>query len=254
MFTIAKLTLYRVKEPAYLFLAVVGLGLAWLLRQANSAGLNVSPVLFGPDRPARVFSAGLLLALAVVYAVFTGAGEVPRDIQTRFASLLLSKPLHRWQYVAGRALGVFVLCFGTYAGWLAALALFSHLGGGSGEASPWSWVRYADYLLPGLLLAPVTGLAVALSCYLDEIPVMVMMFIYALLAWLASLIPVVGAVLPKPLYGGLMAFYCLFPNPVFYFMELPGVLPRVMLGVYSLSLAALWILIAIPGFTKRDLA
>jgi len=252
MFTIAKLTLYRVKEPAYIFLAVVGLGLAWMLRQANSAGLNVSPVLFGPDRPVRIFSAGLLLALAVVYAVFTGAGEVPRDIHSRFASLLLSKPLRRWEYVAGRALGVLVLCFGTYAMWLAALALFSCLGGG--DASPWNWTGYADYLLPGLLLAPVAGITVALSCYLDEIPVMVIVFVYAVLAWLASLVPVAGAVLPKPVYGVLMAFYYLFPNPVFFFMELPGVLPRVMLVVYSLSLATLWVVLAIPGFTRRDLA
>ncbi|MFA5204308.1 MAG: hypothetical protein WC708_07875 [Lentisphaeria bacterium] len=254
MFTIIRLTLYRVKEPAYLFLALIGFGLAWTLRHAGAAGLNVSPVLFGPERPARVFSSALLLALAVIYAVFTGAGEVPRDIRTRFASLLLSKPLRRWEYVAGRAGGVFLLCFGTYAAWLAALALFSHTAGGGPEAVAWSAVRYADYLLPGLLLAPLAGATVALTCYLDDIPVMFVLFIYVVLAWLASLIPVVTVVLPRPFQALLMAVYYLFPNPVFYFMEVTGWASRLLLVGYSFALGALWLLLAIPGFNKRDLS
>lgn len=252
MFTIATLTFYRLKEHAFVLLCLLGLGAAWLLRNAQDTSTGVLPVLFPQGQAAAPFGVVMLLLVAVILAVFIGAGEIPRDIATRFASLLLSKPLRRWEYVTGRALGVFLLSYGIYFVWILALFLFHRFGSHGGE--PWTWAMRLDALLAGLVLAPVACCAVACSCFLDDIPVMILAFLYCLLAYLVCLIPVLAGVLPPLLAKPLFAFYCLFPNPVFFLIHLQSAAAKLCLVPYSLSLAGLWLLLALPGFSRRDLA
>lgn len=252
MLTIARLTFSRLNERPFQFLYLLGVGLAWLLRNSQDAGLNMLPVLFPQGQASRPFGVVLLLAMALLLVVFLGAGEIPRDISSRFASLLLSKPLRRWEYVAGRALGVFGLGYAVYASWLVAMFAFAHLAGSATATAP-SWGALSDSLLPGFLLAPAACCTVALSCYLEDVPVMICMFVYGVVAYLVTLVPLLSSMTPPVIFYPLMTLYYLFPNPVFYLMPVPSLAATLALVVYSFALSALWVAAALPGFTRRDL-
>lgn len=252
MFAIASFITRRIAEPAFLFLVLLGVLLAMA---SNSSGeTDMSPLsLFAASQELRNLRFGpfLLLCLSMAGAVFIGATEIPRDIDSRLISILMSKPIHRWQYLAGKFLGVFFLCYGIYAFWILTLFASNRVTATPELHLPWEVLL--DSLLAGLVLGPICAAAVTLSCYFEELASMVLTFAFILVAGVMGILPILQTFLPKPLFLPFLLLYYCFPN-VDYFLSVPAPpLLKAVLVVYAVAASLVFLAAALPRFYARDL-
>lgn len=254
MAAIASFILRRAKEAPFMVLLFLGVWVAFVSREAGET--DMSPLaLFAPAAKSLHnlrFGPFILLALSIAGAVFIGATEVPRDIESRLISILLSKPVHRWQYLTGKFLGVFGLVYGMYATWVCLLFAFNRFCSPAYAHMP--NYTFADNLLAGLMLAPICALAVSVSCYFEELASMILTFTYVLVAVVMGVMPVLQTFLPPALFTPFLVMYYCFPN-VDYFFSVPAPIPqKLALIVYAFASSAVYLGFALPRFQQRDLS
>lgn len=98
---IAKYTFVEVYKSRVL-LNVVLLGFIQLLISFIASEFTFA----APDRIAIDFGLGVLTLSAVGIAIFMGVSLVSKEIETRTAQMVLSKPLRRYNFLLGRVLGL----------------------------------------------------------------------------------------------------------------------------------------------------
>ena len=147
----------------------------------------------------------------LVMAIFIGVGLVHKEMEKRTLYSLLSKPIRRWEFLAGKYAGLLLTLLVNTAlmtvGLLAAILYVSH-----------HFVR-ADFVVLVVVyfillkLALVTALALFFSCF--STPMLSTMFslgIYVAGIFAAD-IRALGQMSQSPMIGGLMTFlYYLLPN------------------------------------------
>src|SRR5512140_116902 len=99
----------------------------------------------------------------LVMAVFIGVGLIYKEMERRTLYALLSKPVHRWEFLLGKyaglvvtlAVNTLVMTVGVFAALLYVMRAFGR---------PDAWILVAVYFIL-LKLALVTALALLFSCF-----------------------------------------------------------------------------------------
>lgn len=262
IFAITQLTLIKLKEPAFMILALIAIGMGYSISEfemsifqqdvffaqpfsGNAAGAVAKTAVLG--------SFSLIAIFSILIGIFTGATEIPRDIDSKMIMLLLGgKPLERSTYLIGKYLGILVICiiFFTLAGTAVIIGHFIKAG---------SFLGIQMILRQMMLLSlifPFTALTVAFSCFLPEFSAMVLTVIYMCFSFSIGMVPILIAMLPKSigLKSPLMSLYYFFPNFYYYFIpfNVPGI-AAVFLLFYSISITVIFLLIANQKLNSRDM-
>jgi len=256
MCTIALLTIWRrIQEPAFLLLILIGIVLAYLLPGLDSLDTNLfQNFLAEPSdasrNPTGGFHAGilLLLALAVLIAIFCGSTEIPRDMSSKVMLLLLSKPLSRRSYVLGKYLGTTTLSVFYCAVWITVLILCYNFGSTAGELQ--LDARQYQCLL---ILLPITAVTTCASCFFSDLTAMITSAMYLFVSFAAEMLPAIASLVPHPIDLIVLAPYYLFPN-LCYFLNTYNhtILPISLLG-YGIALSIIFLLLGYRQFARADI-
>jgi Cu-processing system permease protein len=157
----------RDRVPLALFGAGLGIGVTSLLVAAMSLGRDRAETV-------AVLATATLSLFSLVGAIVLGASLLYKDYERKTVFPILARPLHRWELVVGKHLGV-LATIATFAFLQGSLALTLTAFGRSeslplraalpwlGMAGAFAWVmlRLRDKTTPFLLLAPALFLAEA---------------------------------------------------------------------------------------------
>ena len=115
VFAIFELTLKKVKEPAFSILfviaALVGYSVAGMGQLAFGQGDDVLFGLISLEQGAPLqIGFVVILLMTLIVAVFGGATDIPKDIDSRMIMLILAKPVKRVEYLLGKYLGIVAIC------------------------------------------------------------------------------------------------------------------------------------------------
>jgi ABC-type transport system involved in multi-copper enzyme maturation permease subunit len=261
MLGVILLTLYKAREPAFLIIAAIGMLMGYCVSEveplANQAAADsiISQIVSSDTGGMSLLTSSFFaLALSVILAIFTGATEIPRDIDSGMIMVVLSKPIRKYDYMLGKYFGVLILCAAFFVG-VELVIYISHYYKTSELYGFFLMLRQL-YLL--LALAPLVALTIAISCFLGDLAAMIVTAIYILFSLALGFIPIMVAVLPKGLAAGVESYlfivYYFFPNYIFYFQtfKLAGIVPFSLLA-YSVSTAAIFLVVGAMRLQSRDL-
>ena len=261
MYGIILLTLYKAREPALLIIVAIGMLMGYcvsevepLTNQAAADSIISQIVVSDTGGYFLLTSSFFALALSVILAIFTGATEIPRDVDTGMIMVILAKPVKKYEYMLGKYFGVLALCVVFYIG-VEIVIYFSHLFK-THEYYGFTMMVRQMYLI--MALFPLVALTIALSCFLGDLAAMIVTALYILFSLALGFIPIMVAVLPKGIASGvesyLFVLYYFFPNYIFYFQtfKLIGIVPFSLL-VYSISVAVIFLSIGALRLQSRDL-
>ncbi len=260
MFGVIELTVRKMKEPAFTMMLCIGILLGYMvagidpLAEDQAGNGLLSQILASSKGYPLMTSSFFGIGIALIMAVFTGATEIPRDIDTGMIMLVISKPISKTEYLIGKYLGVFLLCAILFAA--TELTIFITHFILAGELYPIGVMLKQFYLL--LALLPLTALTVAISSFLGDVSAMIIVVVYLIFSLAVSAIPIFVALLPKSMSSGieayLLVFYYFFPNFIYYFQnsQLIGIVPFSLL-LYSLSITVILLAIAALRLKNRDL-
>ena len=257
MFAIAELTMRKLKEPAFFLMFVFCLIVGMISAGSGSLSDEVSGSLLsklintGYGYPILTNTIFILL-ISVLIAIFIGATDIPRDIETGLIMLLLSKPISKYQYLMGKFLGVLGLCtvffFGTE------IAVFITYYVDQGEC--YSIGIMARQILLFLVLLPIVSLTIMMSCFVADFSAMILTSIYLIFSISVSIVPILIEMIPKSIGVAFyfMIIYYFFPNFIYFFQSCNSFGPVTLtLLIYSLALKIIFISIAYYRINHRDL-
>jgi len=260
MLAIADLTLRKIKEPAFLIMLIFAILVGCSSSEIESLDGQVGSgdflsQLVNVERGHQLFTSTVFaFAITALIAIFAGATEIPRDIDSGLIMLLLSKPIKKSEYLLGKYLGVLAIC-GLFFVATEATIYIAHLVR-SGETYGLGAFARQFYLFMGII--PIAGLTVMISTFFPDFSAMILASIYLIFSISVSMVPLLVAVLPESVSGGievyLYLFYYLFPNFIFYFQsfKLFGIISIALL-LYSVSITVIFLSVADLRMRNRDL-
>ena len=251
MFSIARFTILKIFEPAFIFLLVFGFILSYMTSGNQSLDLSFFTEITNANTAGNLdIGSFILLMLSLIIAIFVGSTEIPRDLNTRMITILLCKPLSRTSYVIGRFLGTWTLSSMLYLSWLIALGVFQYFSMPDLFGIKNFFTNFA-YIFA---LAPVSAVAVTVSTYLDDVPAMIISFIIISISFTMGSIPIIITVIPDAdLRRLVLLFYYLLPNFTYLFRSFDSVIHCIAFISYSLALSLMLLKIGITHFNDRDL-
>lgn len=257
IFAISEMTLKKAKEPAFslLFLIAGVMGycvseMEVLTFQRDDASLatilsmdNGTPLLAG-------FT--LILLMTLLIAIFSGATDIPRDIETRMIMLILAKPVKRGEYLLGKYLGIVLICLLFFV--LASVtSIVTHFIK-SGQFYGFSILIRQGFLV--LAIFPFVAMTMMISTFMSDIGAMIVTAVYLLFSISMSAMSIFVDMLPRNLgvasYVHVIAYF--FPNYFYYLnsFRLFGLIPLCLI-VYSCSVTVIFLMIASIRLNNRDL-
>ena len=257
MWGVAELTVRKLKEPAFFIMlvgaVVIGLCISDFGNLYDQIKGDVVAQLVNVQQGQPVlFSTFFAFAMACLIAIFAGATEIPRDIETRFIMLIMAKPIRRADYIVGKYVGVLALCLIFFLAVEAAI-VFGHLFK-TGEMYSLGLIFRQFNIMFGIL--PLVACTVMISCFLSDFSAMIVTAIYLLFAVTVSVIPLLVAMIPDGIgiNSYLFIFYYFFPNFVYFFQSfsLFGLLGLALIA-YSVAVSTIFLVIGHIQFDSRDL-
>lgn len=262
MWGIAELTLRKIKEPAFQIIFLLAIVAGFILTDSGkftesaveSSGL-IGQIMASRQGYPILTSTFSAIIFTLIMALFTGASDIPRDIDSRMIMLLLSKPVRRFEYLAGKFLGLLILCLIIFTA--TEITVFTTYYFSTNELYPWGLMAKQFSLV--LVLVPFLAMMVMISCFVADVSAMILGVIYVLFSISMSTIPIIVAMLPKTTTEGLESylflFYYIFPNFLYYFQTLTfsfGLVP-ISLFIYSISMTVIFLMIGSIRLNTRDL-
>ena len=252
MWAITKLTFGRAKDPALIILFLMGGVLAFFLQDSDIFelfGANVDSIEPVVPKTGIFLGTVILSSLGVMISVFNATSEIPRDINSRLISILLSKPLSRFEYVMGKFLGSLSISLSFGTAWITIMLVSKTLLSESDGLG--FWVAIAQYNCL-LALIPTCAFATAVSCFFSDMVSMIVTSAYILLSFSMAIAPIVAS-LSGAVFGKLVLFfYFFFPNYVFFLQNKPGFVGTMACLLYSLSISLIFIIIGVARFDEGD--
>jgi ABC-type transport system involved in multi-copper enzyme maturation permease subunit len=254
---IIHLTLIKLREPAFLLMALLAIGIGYWVSEMEVLSVQDDHEIFtyllvaGDGYPVL---AGFLIILAttLLLAVFIGATDIPRDIEGRIVTFILGKPVYRVEYLLGKYLGICLICVIFFA-LASGSAVLGHLVR-SGGFYPFGLMLRQCLLL--LVVFPFVAMTMMFSCFFSDLSAMIISAIYLVFALFVNTIPLLAEMLPDSIGidAYLYMFYYWFPNYLYFlqnFRLLGLVFPAMVL--YSASMSALFLMIAAVRINLRDM-
>ena len=254
---IAELTFRKIKELPFMILMLFAVVIGYCVSEMGSISFREDDLLLSGLIAAgngHTPLAGFLLILIVtmLLAVFSGATEIPRDIESRMVMLMLSKPVERLEYLLGKYIGITAICVLFF--FIASVSLtFSHSIISEEAINPVFIVR--QYLLL-LAIFPLVAIAITVSLFFNDISAIIVTVIYLLFSIAISAATLFVEMLPKSLHvtSGIYFLYYFVPNFFYFFhsSQIIGFIPLAMF-VYSASITTVFLMIANFRINSRDL-
>lgn len=258
MFAIAAITVWRMREPAFMIMVLVGLIVSYWFAGLGTFNADFigDDLLFGENSRSASILLGtiLLVLLGALVAVFNAAAEIPRDVSSRMIAVLLAKPITRGRYIWGKFLGTLGLGGACSFLWISSMLLCRLFVVGADGEEPLGWMGCLQQYVCLLMLMPVTAMAIGISCYLSDILAMIVTSVYVVLCFVAALLPVVLA-----LVGGfglgkvLLIPYYAFPNLIYFLRSYDRPGDYLALGAYALCICIIFIGLGRARFDRGDL-
>ena len=263
IFAIFEMTVKKVKEPAFSLLfviaAVIGYCVSGMgaMALSNNDGLLYGLISLEKGQPLYEGSV-VIMFMTMIIAIFAGATDIPKDIDSRMIMLVLGKPIHRIEYLLGKYLGIIAICFIFFitAG---VVAIAVNLGT-TGQLMPAKVI--VRQLLLMLAVFPFAAMTMMISCFLSDIGAMIVASVYLILSVFFSSISMFVDMLPRSLsvVSAVHFVAYLFPNYFYFFnaFKFVGVV-IVALTLYSASMTIIFLAIALSivsdqyGLTESEM-
>lgn len=258
MFGVADFTLRKIKEPAFSIILAIGILLGYMVAGGDpmpedQAGGILSQI-SSTKGHSLLTSSFFAIGITLVMAVFTGATEIPRDIDSGMILLIITKPISKTEYLIGKYLGVLCLCAIIFTA--SQLTVFATHFFYTGKLYPFGLMCKQFYLL--LAVMPLTALTVMISCFLSDISSMIVSVVYIVFSIAMSGVIILVSLLPKSISSSfeayMLIFYYFFPDFIYYFQNsrLFGVVSLAFL-LYSVSITVIFLTIGANALSSRDL-
>lgn len=264
MWAIAQFSLLKMRESAFYILMIAAALICVFANNADPLGEQVAggslfSYAFKSESANIPFSMGSCIALVISLLIssFYGASEIPSDINTGVIQVILSKPVGRSRYLAGKYLAIAAMAFSIFL-FLELVLFLSYKLFGFGNVPYNSLKMLARQLIPALILLPVIAINFAFSLLAGALGAMIFTTIYLLFSVAAAFIPLAVAVFPDGMIPFMEEFFFLLHylllNPLFYFHDSTiGGLPLAALFCYTFSLSSLFLLFSAYILYTADL-
>jgi ABC-type transport system involved in multi-copper enzyme maturation permease subunit len=257
IFAIFELTIKKVKEPAFSLLFVVAAVVGYFVSEMGQLEFGQdNDVLFGlisleQGAPLQIGFI-VIFFMTLIVAVFGGATDIPKDIDTRMIMLILGKPVKRVEYLLGKYLGVAAICLMFFL--VAAVgATAAHLVK-TGELFAFSIIVRQFMLMLGIF--PFIAMTMMISAYLSDVSAIIVTVIYLIFSVCISAVSIFIDMLPRSLeiVSVIHTISYLFPNYFYFFSSFKycGVV-IVSLVLYAFSITAIFLSIAAYRLNHRDM-
>ncbi len=253
-----EMTVKKVKEPAFSLLFVIAAVVGSCVSDMESLSFSSqeNSLLFGlvslEQGPPLLAGFVIILFMSLIVAIFAGATDIPKDIQSRMIVMVLGKPVSRMEYLIGKYLGIVSIClvFFIIAAMSAGVAHYVK----TQEFFPLSVFARQFFLL--LAVFPVAAVATMISTFFGDISAMIVTASYLFISLIVTAVAVFVDMLPRSLGLGspvnIIAYF--FPNFFFFFnsFKFPGIVLGALI-VYSLALTVIFLIIAAIRMQHRDM-
>jgi ABC-2 type transport system permease protein len=265
MWAITELSLRKMREAAFYILVLISVVICVMADNADpitgqiSQGSLFSFALSGKDIVVPPITIGTCVAMlfCILIAVFYSASEIPSDINNGLIMIVLSKPLGRVQYLAGKYISTMIMSFGVFILIEIALIICNRvLGLGS---TPYTFALICRQFLPALMLIPLITITIAFSTVGGSMGAMVITVMYSLFSLVMAVMPLTVSLFPDGMLPGvdmlIGGLRYLFPNYLFYFQDsINNPLLIISLIVYTISVAFIFMFFTMIRLRRMDLS
>lgn len=249
MLTIARFTFLKIFEPAFFFLIAFGAVISYITSGTQTLDLSFFSEFASGEKSNLDMGALILIMLSSIIAVFVGSTEIPRDLNTRMITILLSKPISRKKYVLGRFLGTWALTGALYTFWVTLLGGFQYFN----LPDLFQFQNFALNYLYIVSLAPISAVAVTVSTFLDDVPAMIISFLFISISFTMGSVPIIIKVFPNEFANLILLFYYLLPNFAYMFRSFEAFYQVLAFLCYCMTMSFIFIKIGTTHFDERDL-
>lgn len=253
---ISEITFKKAKEPAFSMLFAIAAVMGYCVSEMEVLSFQkddatLSTILSLNQGTPLLAGFSMILFMTLLVAIFSGATDIPRDIETRMIMLILAKPVKRGEYLLGKYIGILVICLVFFC--VAAItAIVSHLIK-SGEFYGFSLLLRQSFLI--LAIFPFVAMTMMISTFLSDIGAMILTSVYLMFSISMSAMSIFVDMLPKSLgvasYVHVIAYF--FPNYFYYLNSFKAIgFVSISLIVYSAALTAIFLMIASMRLNNRD--
>jgi hypothetical protein len=258
MLAIAETTFRKLKEGAFLIMLAFAVGVGYFVTDIDSfSGQDSGLVLqlIGANKGYPLMSGSFFaLGITLIVIVFTGATEIPRDIETRTIMVYIPKTRRKSEYLIGKFLGVLLISFTFFT--VTELSIFAtHYIRAKQMYDLWFMLRQF-YLFSAAI--PAAAIIVTFSCFVGDLSAMILAALYMLFSFSFGGIPILAAMLPESVSSGVEFYvyliYYFFPNFIYFVqpLKIAGVVPAALF-LYSLSVSAIFLVMAAVRIETRDM-
>lgn len=253
---ISEMTFKKAKEPAFSLLFIIAAAVGYCVSEMEVLSFQKDDATLGTIlslEKGTPLLAGftMILLMTLLVAIFSGATDIPRDIESRMIMIILSKPIKRGEYLLGKYIGIVVTCL-TFFILAFIVAVIAHLFK-AGEFYGFTLMIRQLFLI--FAIFPFVAMTMMISTFLSDIGAMILTAVYLMFSVSLSAMSIFVDMLPKSLgvasYIHVIAYF--FPN-FFYFLnsfQLFG-LVAISVIIYSISLTVLFLMIATLRLNNRD--
>jgi len=257
IFAIFEMTVKKVKEPAFSLLFVISAIIGYCVSEMGALTIQHDDgMLFGlislEGGHCLLEGFVVILFMTMIVAIFAGATDIPKDIDTRMIMLVLGKPIHRMEYLLGKYLGIIAICLMFFLT-ATLVASVTHIIA-TGKMYDLS-VLFRQLLLL-LVIFPFAAMTMMISAFLSDISAMIIASVYLVISLFISAISVFVDMLPRSLsVVSIVHVVSYFVPNYFYFFnsfKFSGIV-IVALILYSLSMTVIFLAIAAARLNSRDM-
>ena len=257
IFAIFELTVKKVKEPAFFILFVIAAFVGYSVSGMGKLALGQNDdVLFGlislEQGAPLMLGFVVILLMTLIVATFSGATDIPKDINSRMIMLILGKPVTRLEYLLGKYLGIVAICLVFFL--VAGIAAFGGHFVKAGEFIAFSVLVRQFMLL--LLIFPFVAMTMMISAFLSDISAMIIAIVYVIFSVAISAFSIFIDMLPRSLevVSAIHSIAYLLPNYFYFFSSFKycGVVV-IALILYAFSMTVMFLAIAASRLNNRDM-
>ncbi len=264
MWAIAQFSLLKMRESAFYLLMIVAALICLFTNTADpvteqvARGSLFSYAFSGSSgAPSIAMGSCVALIISILISSFYGSSEIPSDINSGVILVILSKPVGRLRYLAGKFAAIVIMAFSIFL-FLQLVLFTSSKFFGFGVVPYNSFQMALRQFIPALILLPLIAANITFSILAGALGAMIFTALYLLFCVVMAFLPLTIALFPDgmiPLADSLLfAVHYSFLNPLFYFHDMAvGTVPLIALIFYSCAVTTLFLLLSIYMLFTTDM-
>ena len=264
MWAIAQFSLLKMRESAFYLLMIVAALICIFTNTADPVSEQIArgslfSYAFSGETHTTSIAMGSCVALiiSILISSFYGSSEIPSDINTGVILVILSKPVGRFNYLAGKYIAIVVMAYSIFL-FLQLMLFITSKFFGFGVIPYNSWEVAVRQFVPALILLPLIAANITFSIMGGALGAMIFTALYLIFSIVVAFVPLTMAIFPEGMIPYLDDFlfliHYIFINPLFYFHDAAATgMPLVALVFYSMAVAAFFLLISVYLLFTTDM-